>query len=41
MREAHRLYCSFGFQQISPYSGSENPSEFQENWIFMEKTLVD
>jgi GNAT superfamily N-acetyltransferase len=41
MREAHRLYCSFGFQQISPYSGSEIPAEFQENWIFMEKTLVD
>jgi GNAT superfamily N-acetyltransferase len=41
MGEAHRLYFSFGFQQIDPYPGSEIPVEFQKNWIFMEKTLVD
>jgi GNAT superfamily N-acetyltransferase len=39
MGDAHRLYRSFGFQQISSYPGSEIPDEFQANWIFMEKTL--
>lgn len=39
MSDAHRLYRSLGFQEITPYPGSEIPVEFQKNWIFMEKML--
>lgn len=39
MKEAHSLYCSFGFQEIDSYTESEIPEEFQPNWIFMEMSL--
>jgi len=39
MEAAHSLYRSAGFQEIDPYEESEIPPEFQEHWIFMEKSL--
>jgi len=39
MVEAHQLYRSMGFKEISAYEGSEIPIDFQKNWIFMEKDL--
>jgi GNAT superfamily N-acetyltransferase len=39
MEDAHRLYHSSGFQDISSYEGSEIPKEFHANWVFMEKVL--
>ena len=44
MKEAHRLYYSFGFRNIKPYPESELlgeniPKEISENWIFMEMVL--
>ena len=39
MGAAHSLYRSVGFHEIEPYTGSEIPPEFQQNWIFMEKHL--
>ncbi len=44
MKEAHRLYYSFGFRNIKPYPESEIlgeniPKEISENWIFMEMDL--
>lgn len=39
MTSAHRLYRSFGFQEIEPYDGSEVEKEIQHHWIFMELKL--
>lgn len=39
MHEAHALYRSAGFTDISPYPESEIPSEFKQHWVFMEKDL--
>jgi GNAT superfamily N-acetyltransferase len=39
MKEAHHLYQTMGFSEIEAYEGSEIPTEFQENWIFMEMEL--
>jgi GNAT superfamily N-acetyltransferase len=39
MKAAHSLYRSAGFQEIDPYPESEIPAEFQEHWVFMEKSL--
>jgi GNAT superfamily N-acetyltransferase len=44
MKEAQRLYHSFGFRNIKPYPESEvlgenMPKEITENWIFMEMKL--
>ena len=39
MREAHQLYRSIGFKEITAYEGSEIPKGFQEHWVFMEMTL--
>ncbi len=39
MKAAHSLYRSAGFREIEPYPESEIPTDFQENWIFMEKQL--
>jgi GNAT superfamily N-acetyltransferase len=40
MEAAHSLYRSVGFHEIEPYTESEIPPEFQQNWIFMEKHLL-
>ncbi len=39
MTDAHKLYRSAGFQDIAAYKGSEIPKEYQDLWIFMEKSL--
>jgi len=39
MKAAHALYQSAGFREIEPYPESEIPPEFQDHWIFMEKSL--
>ncbi len=39
MKEAHALYRSVGFEEISPYPESEIPAEFQKHWVFMEIQL--
>ncbi len=39
MREAHALYRSAGFREITPYDKSEIPAEHRSHWVFMEKTL--
>lgn len=39
MTAAHALYRSAGFREIAPYTGSEIPPEYRENWIFMERSL--
>ena len=39
MKEAHQLYRSMGFQEITAYEGSEIPKEFQVHWVFMEIAL--
>lgn len=41
MHAAHSLYRSEGFKQIDPYPESEIPPEFQEHWIFMEKSIAE
>lgn len=41
MTEAHKLYRSFGFQEIPPYTESEIPPEFHDYWIFMELQVED
>ncbi|MBW4601556.1 MAG: GNAT family N-acetyltransferase [Calothrix sp. FI2-JRJ7] len=35
-KEAQKLYRSFGFQEILPYSESDIPQELHPKWIFME-----
>jgi GNAT superfamily N-acetyltransferase len=39
MGQAHQLYRSVGFREISPYAGSEIPEDFQAHWVFMEMDL--
>ncbi len=39
MVEAHRLYCSRGFVERSPYEGSEIPVHLQRHWRFFERSL--
>ena len=39
MKEAHQLYRSTGFKEITAYEGSEIPKKFQEHWVFMELAL--
>jgi GNAT superfamily N-acetyltransferase len=39
MNKAHKLYQSYGFTKREPYTESENPEEFQNHWVFMEKEL--
>jgi GNAT superfamily N-acetyltransferase len=39
MEDAHRLYRCAGFSEISAYTGSEIPLDYQKHWIFMEKSL--
>ena len=40
MVDAHRLYRTFGFEEIEPYEGSEIPPGFQSQWVFMQKDIV-
>lgn len=35
-KEAQKLYCSFGFQEIPPYPESDIPSNLHHKWVFME-----
>ena len=35
MVDAHRVYQSMGFTEISAYDGSEIPVEYREHWVFM------
>ena len=35
-KEAQKLYRSFGFQEIPPYSESDIPPNLHPKWIFME-----
>jgi ribosomal protein S18 acetylase RimI-like enzyme len=39
MEQAHRLYRSLGFTEITPYPGSEVPKAFEPHWIFMRLAL--
>jgi GNAT superfamily N-acetyltransferase len=39
MTDAHRVYHSLGFKEISPYAGSEIPEEYQKYWAFMQLDL--
>jgi GNAT superfamily N-acetyltransferase len=39
MHDAHRVYRSFGFEDIPPYDGSEIPEEYRKNWVFMRLRL--
>jgi nucleoside-specific outer membrane channel protein Tsx len=36
MSNAHRIYRSYGFNDIPPYEGSEMPKEYWQYWVFME-----
>jgi GNAT superfamily N-acetyltransferase len=36
MAEAHRVYRSLGFKDISAYEGSEIPAEYRQYWVFMQ-----
>ena len=40
MKDAHQLYRSMGFNEISAYEGNEIPEEFHKRWVFMELRLV-
>ena len=39
--DAHALYRSFGFRDISPYEESEIPVAYRQHWVFMELSLAD
>ena len=39
MTDAHAVYRSFGFREISPYLESEIPAAFHPYWVFMELPL--
>jgi GNAT superfamily N-acetyltransferase len=39
MLNAHNLYRSFGFEERSPYEGSEIPPEHSRHWVYMELAL--
>ena len=39
MLDAHALYRSFGFTDISPYPESEVPPQFHADWLFMARPL--
>jgi GNAT superfamily N-acetyltransferase len=39
MTDAHALYRSAGFREISPYPQSEIPEQFRSHWVFMELPL--
>jgi GNAT superfamily N-acetyltransferase len=41
MKNAHRLYRSFGFKEIEQYEGSIAPKEFVSHSIFMELSLAN
>jgi GNAT superfamily N-acetyltransferase len=41
MTDAHALYRSAGFYEISPYPESEISEEFRVHWIFMELLLIN
>lgn len=38
-KEAQKLYRSFGFQEIPPYSESDIPELLHPKWVFMELVL--
>lgn len=40
MTDAHRVYRSLGFKDISAYDGSEIPVEYREHWVFMQLDLA-
>jgi GNAT superfamily N-acetyltransferase len=40
MSDAHRLYRSLGFRDITPYEGSDVPKERQKDCVFMQLDLV-
>jgi len=40
MSDAHALYRSLGFRDISPYEESEIPVEYRKHWVFMELSLA-
>ncbi len=39
MKEAQTLYRSVGFRQIEAYPENLIPAQFQQHWVFMEKSL--
>ena len=39
MLDAHRVYRSLGFREISAYGGSEIPVEYRQHWVFMQLDL--
>lgn len=38
-RSAQYLYRSIGFQEIEPYSESEIPEQYHQQWYFLELAL--
>jgi GNAT superfamily N-acetyltransferase len=40
MTDAHRVYRSLGFKDISAYDGSEIPVEYRAHWVFMQLDLA-
>lgn len=41
MTDAHAVYRSAGFRDISPYLESEVPAAYHPYWVFMELSLVN